>query len=95
MGGILEAKKIAALAEASYLRISPHVYDGPIVAAASIQIAACCPNFLILETIGTMDGIHAELLKEPIEWKKGYITPSTRPGLGYELDEAAARKHQA
>ncbi|HEX7900768.1 MAG TPA: mandelate racemase/muconate lactonizing enzyme family protein [Planctomycetota bacterium] len=93
VGGVLEAKKIAALAEASYLQISPHVYDGPIVAAASIQIAACCPNFLILETIDTMGGIHAELLKEPIEWKKGYITPSTRPGLGYELDEAAARRH--
>jgi galactonate dehydratase len=95
VGGILEAKKIAGMAEAHYLQVSPHVYDGPIVAAASIQIATCCNNALILETIETMEGIHAELLKEPIEWKKGYVHPSPRPGLGYELNEAVARKYRA
>lgn len=94
VGGILEAKKIAGMAEAYYLHITPHVWDGPIVAAASIQIAACCPNFLIIESIEDMGGIHAELLKEPIEWKSGYIIPSTRPGIGYELNEAMARKYK-
>ena len=53
-----------------------------------------CPNFIIMESIGDMQGFHGELLKEPIEWKQGYIIPSTRPGIGYELDEAVARKHQ-
>ena len=93
VGGILEAKKIAGMAEAHYLQISPHVWDGPIIAAASIQIAACCPNFIIMESIDDMRGFHAELLKQPIEWQKGYIIPSTRPGLGYELDEKVARKY--
>jgi 2-dehydro-3-deoxyphosphogalactonate aldolase len=93
VGGILEAKKIAGMAEAHYLQISPHVWDGPIIAAASVQIAACCPNFIIMESIADMQDIHAELLKEPIEWNRGYIIPSLRPGIGYELNETAARKH--
>ena len=94
VGGILEARKIAGMAEAHYLQVTPHVYDGPIVAAASIQVATCTTNCLILETIETMDGIHAELLKEPVEWKKGYVHPSKRPGLGVELNEAVARKYK-
>jgi len=94
VGGILEAKKIAGLAEAHYLQVSPHVWDGPIVAAASVQIAACCPNFIIMESIGDMQGFHGELLEEPIKWEKGSIIPSTRPGIGYELNETVARKHQ-
>jgi 2-dehydro-3-deoxyphosphogalactonate aldolase len=94
LGGILEAKKIAGMAEAHYLQVSPHVWDGPIIAAASIQIAACCPNFLIMESIEQMQGFHAELLREPIAWEKGYILPSARPGLGYDLNEAVARKHR-
>jgi 2-dehydro-3-deoxyphosphogalactonate aldolase len=93
LGGILEAKKIAGMAEAHYLQVTPHVWDGPIVAAASIQIAACCPNFLIIESIEDMTGIHAELLREPLEWSKGYFIPSTRPGLGHDLNETAARKY--
>ena len=47
-----------------------------------------------LKNIEDMGGIHAELLKEPIEWKSGYIIPSTRPGIGYELNEAMARKYK-
>lgn len=93
VGGILEAKKIAGMAEAHYMQVSPHVWDGPIVAAASVQIAACCPNFIIMESIGDMQGFHGELLKDPIEWNQGAIIPSDRPGIGYELDEAVARKY--
>ena len=51
VGGLLEAKKIAALAEVHYAQIAPHLYCGPVVGAANIQIAACSPNFLILESI--------------------------------------------
>ena len=82
------------MAEAHYMQISPHVWDGPIVAAASVQIAACCPNFIIMESIGDMKGFHGELLMEPIELEKGSIFPSTRPGIGYELNEKVADKHK-
>ncbi len=63
------------------------------VGAANIQISACTPNFLILESIQTWGGFHAELLKVPIRWEDGYVIPPERPGLGVELNEAVAAKH--
>jgi L-alanine-DL-glutamate epimerase-like enolase superfamily enzyme len=93
VGGILEAKKIAAIAEVHYAQVAPHLYCGPIVAAANIQLAACIPNFLILESIQQFGGFHAKLLKKPIQWEGGYVIPSKEPGLGVELDEAVALAH--
>jgi galactonate dehydratase len=93
VGGILEAKKIAALAEVHYAQIAPHLYCGPIVAAANIQLAACIPNFLILESIQQFGGFHAELLKKPLQWEGGYVIPSKEPGLGVELNEEVALAH--
>ena len=93
VGGILEGKKIAALAEAHNVQIAPHLYCGPIVGAANIQLATCSPNFLLLEGILDWGGFHAELLKTPIRWEDGYVIPPTAPGLGVELDEDVARAH--
>ena len=59
VGGLLEAKKIAALAEVHYAQLAPHMYCGPIVGAANIQLATCSPNFLILEGIETWGGFQA------------------------------------
>lgn len=92
-GGILETKKIAAMAEAYHIQIAPHCYCGPIVAAANIQLAVTLPNFLILESIKIFDGFHATLLKKKIEWQDGWIIPSKEPGLGVELDEAVCEAH--
>jgi len=92
-GGILESKKIAGMAEAHYAHIAPHMWGGPIVGAASVQLDVCSPNFLIQEGIETWEGFHAELLKEPIKWEKGYIIPPTSPGLGIELNEEVLAKH--
>lgn len=92
-GGIWEGKKIAALAEVHYAQIAPHLYCGPIEAAANIQFAATLPNFLLLESIETFGGFHAELLDEPIRWEDGHVIPSNRAGLGHDLDEAVARAH--
>ena len=93
VGGILEAKKIAGMAEAHYAQIAPHLYCGPIVGAANIHLATCSPNFLIQESIQTWGGFHAEILKQPIVWQDGYILPPTGPGLGVELNEAVAARH--
>ena len=90
VGGILEAKKIASMAESYYAQIAPHLYCGPVEGAANIQISTCSPNFLILEGIQRWQGFHAEILKTPIKWDSGYIVPSTEPGLGVELDEEVA-----
>ncbi len=93
VGGLLEAKKIAGMAEAHYAQIAPHLYCGPIEGAANIQLAACSPNFLILESIGRWDGFHAELLNTPIRWENGYVIVPDAPGLGVELNEEVARRH--
>jgi galactonate dehydratase len=93
VGGLLEAKKIAGMAEAHYAQIAPHLYCGPVVAAANVQLATCSPNFLILEGIGRWDGFGARLLKTPIQWEDGYVIPPSTPGLGVELDEDVARAH--
>ncbi|HNB26766.1 MAG TPA: mandelate racemase/muconate lactonizing enzyme family protein, partial [Alphaproteobacteria bacterium] len=93
VGGIWEAKKIAALAETHYAQIAPHLYCGPIEAAANIQYAASLPNFLILESIRTFGGFYAELLNKPIRWEGGYVIPSSEPGLGIELNEKVALAH--
>ncbi len=87
VGGILEAKKIAGMAETQYAKIAPHLWCGPLVAAASLQLDACSPNFLVQESIERFDNFHSTLLKEPFTWENGYLIPSERPGLGYEPDE--------
>ena len=93
VGGILEAKKIAAMAETYYAQIAPHLYCGPLVGAANIQIAAASPNFLILESIEQWGGFHAEILTSPIRMEAGYVIVPDAPGLGVELNEDVARQH--
>ncbi len=90
VGGILEAKKIAGMAEVHHVQIAPHLYCGPIVGAANIQIATCSPNFLILESIEQWGGFHSEILKRPIQFEDGHVIPPTTPGLGVELNEEVA-----
>ncbi len=92
-GGILEAKKIAGMAEAHYAMIAPHMYCGPVAAAAAVQLDTCSPNFLIQEYNGA--GLHSDIFKEPIRFEQGFITPPTGPGLGVELDEAVVKKRLA
>ncbi len=92
-GGILEAKKIAAIAEVFNGQVAPHLYAGPVEWAANIQLAACIPNLLMVETIETGGAFHSRLIGDEIEWDDGYIRPPTGPGLGIEFDEDLARRH--
>ncbi len=93
-GGILEAKKIAALAETHYAQIAPHLYCGPVVGAANAQVAACIPNFLILEGIKKWDGFDAEILRTPLQWQDGYLIVPDAPGIGVELNIEIAEKNR-
>ena len=93
VGGILEAKKIASMAEAHYVQVAPHVYGGPLIAAAALQLSLCSPNFLIMEGIERFDGVHAEFVDVPFEWHDGYLLPPSAPGLGVNLREDVARSH--
>src|SRR5580693_6041788 len=93
VGGLLEAKKIVGMAEVQHVQIAPHLYCGPVVGAANIQLATCSPNFLILEGIERWDGFHADILKKPIRWQDGFVIPPTEPGLGVELNESFINAH--
>jgi L-alanine-DL-glutamate epimerase-like enolase superfamily enzyme len=92
-GGILETKKIAAIAEVYNAQVAPHLYAGPVEWAANIQLAANIPNLLMVETIGTGDGFAGDLIKQSIHWEDGYIHAPTAAGLGIEFDEDFARAH--
>lgn len=90
VGGIMETKKIAAIAETHYAQLAPHLYAGPIEAAANLHVDLSTPNFLIQESIGKMGNFHGELLKKPLPWENGFFLPTTEPGLGVELNEQVA-----
>jgi galactonate dehydratase len=88
-GGLLECKKIAAMAEAFYVTVAPHNPMGPVATAVNVQLAACTPNFLILEYIPDDRPGRQDLVREPLRVVDGYIPLSDRPGLGIELNEEA------
>ncbi len=91
-GGILESKKIAAIADAHFAMIAPHMYVGPIAAAAAVQLDTCSSNFLIQEF--NVNELHSDIFVKPIEFKDGFITPPEGPGLGVELNEEIVEKHR-
>jgi galactonate dehydratase len=95
VGGLLEAKKIAAMAEAHYAQIAPHLYNGPVGAAASIHLAATSPNFLIHEAIVDFSGFHAENLIAKLAFYDGYLIASTEPDLGVELNPDVVARHSS
>lgn len=92
-GGILEAKKIAAMAEAWFVPVAPHNIHGPVGTAMSLHLAAAIPNFLILEYSVEEVSWKAELVGADLTPQDGYITLPTAPGLGVDLDEDLALAH--
>jgi L-alanine-DL-glutamate epimerase-like enolase superfamily enzyme len=92
-GGILETKKIAAIAEIYNAQVAPHLYAGPIEWAANIQLGANIPNLLMVETIGTGGGFAGDLINHTIKWEDGFIHAPTAPGLGIDVNEDLARAH--
>ncbi len=92
-GGIMELKKIAAVSEAYYIPFAPHNPSGPVANAATLQIAACCPNFSILEIMYSDVEWRKDVSDEKLEYRDGYITIPDRPGLGIEINEEECLKH--
>lgn len=97
-GGILECRKIAAMAEAYDVAVAPHCPLGPIALAASVQLDACTPNVIIQEqSIGihyNQGGEVLDYLKNPevFHWRDGYFQLPQGPGLGIEVDEERVRE---
>jgi galactonate dehydratase len=92
-GGLMELKKIAAMAEGAGLPVSPHGPASPVGNMAAAHVCATLPNFQILEfSHGEVDW-RAELVEPAEELESGYLTVPDRPGIGYALNEATIRKH--
>ena len=89
-GGILETKKISAIAEVFNAQIAPHLYAGPVEWAANVQLASNIPNLLIAETILTGGEFHLKLIKNSIKWENGFILSPKTPGLGIDFNEQLA-----
>ncbi len=92
-GGITGGKQIASLAEAHYILLAPHVWGGPIITAAALQLDAVIPNFLIQESIHKSGLFFDELLTEPFVWEAGDLLLPERPGLGFDLNEETLEKY--
>ena len=92
-GGIMELKKIAAEAESRYIPFAPHNPSGPVANAATLQLAATCPNFCILEIMYSDVEWRKDVTNESLQYKDGFMTIPDKPGLGIEIDEKACLAH--
>ncbi|MAT75272.1 isomerase [Candidatus Poribacteria bacterium] len=90
-GGLLEMRKIAAIAEAHYVTIAPHNPMGPLATAVNVHFAAATPNFKILEYILPTSSRWNNWVDEPYLPNDGYLELRDRPGLGVEINEDAIR----
>lgn len=88
-GGLLEMRKIAAIAEAHYVDVAPHNPMSPLATAVNVQFAAATPNFLVLEYILPGNLEWKDWVDEPYLPKNGYLELRNRPGLGVEINEKA------
>jgi galactonate dehydratase len=94
VGGLLELKEIAAMAEAFAVAVAPHGNNSTTVGlAASLQVATCIPNFLIMEYPVSWEPVANEIAKNPLKVDGGYIALPTAPGIGIDLDEGALAKY--
>lgn len=85
-GGLSEARKIAAMADAWQLPVAPHDCTGPVVWAASTHLSLHAPNALIQESVRAFySGWYTELVTELPTVKNGMISLNDKPGLGLEL----------
>lgn len=93
-GGILELKEIAAMAEPYYVVVSPHNFNSVgIGLAATLQVSATIPNFLITEYFVNMEPLAREIVVDPFQVEEGYIRLPDKPGLGIDLKEDALAAH--
>ena len=85
-GGLMEGKKIAAMAEAKHIMISYHNPSGPISNAAILQLASTVPNFVIHEIMLTDGSFRKSITNEEVFFEDGYIKIPDKPGLGIDVN---------
>lgn len=92
-GGIFELKKIAAMAESYHIPICPHNPSGPVANAATLQLAACIPNFYLLETMSNDVPWRADISDESVVFTEGQMMISDKPGLGIDIHTENIARH--
>jgi galactonate dehydratase len=93
VAGLLETKRVAAIADAALIPVAPHNANGPVAHAASLHFAASCNNFLTLETFVVDVPWRRELTTEDWGFADGHFKVPTAPGLGVELRKEAFGKY--
>ena len=92
-GGIMEVHKIAAMAESHYIPVCPHNPSGPVANAATLQLAACIPNFYLLETMANDIPWRADVSTEKVKFENSEMFIPDLPGLGIDINEEEIAKH--
>lgn len=92
-GGFTEAKKIAGMCEAHYIKMVVHNPLGPVSSAACLQFNLAVSNFGVQEQPRKPGTTLTDVVIGQAEWVDGYLLPPTAPGLGVEFDREAAKKY--
>ena len=94
-GGLTEARRIAALAEAYRIALAPHNPQGPVSTAASLEFGFAQPSYIVCETVSMDVPWRADVVQEGfvVEKQGRIVRPNTRPGLGITINEAEVKKH--
>ena len=92
-GGISEVRKIAAMAEAHHIAVCPHNPSGPVANAATLQLAACMPNFYLLETMATDIPYRKDITTEEVRFENSQMFIPDKPGLALDINEEEIAKY--
>ena len=95
VGGLLEARKIADMADTHYVAVAPHCIASPVGTIASAHVATAIPNYVALEWHGMsvpfwddmVTGLDGPVIRD------GYLKVPEGPGLGVDLNEEVARRY--
>jgi galactonate dehydratase len=94
-GGLSEARRICAMADAYRVAVAPHNPQGPVSTAASLELGFATPSYIICESVHSDVPWRGDIVKEgfKVENKGRIVRPNTRPGLGIEINEVEVRRH--
>ncbi len=94
-GGLSEARRIAAMAEAYRVALAPHNPQGPVSTAASLQLGFATPSYIICESVHADVPWRCDVVDEgfKVEPESRTVKPDDRPGLGIEVNEDEVKKH--
>lgn len=94
-GGLSEVRRIAAMAEPYRVAVAPHNPQGPVSTAASIELGFATPSYLICESVHNDVPWRKDVVQEDIEIERDgrLVRPTTKPGLGVEVNEEEVKKH--